>query len=105
MKLRYGEPYPEAGTPAAVKSRHLAELSGVSAIMDVISAASCQVGKYGEAATLGKSLAVTAAMAKEMVDRIRADLAQGERDLDADEVMRAVERAGEGLTYWPTSKT
>lgn len=103
MKLRYGEPYPEAGTPAAVKSRHLTELAGVSAIMDVISAASCQVGKYGETATLGKSLAVTAAMTKEMVDRVRADLAQGEGDPQADDALRAVELAGEGLTYWPTT--
>lgn len=101
MKLRYGEPYPETTTPAAVKSRHLAELAGVSAIMDVISAASCQVGKHGEPDTLGKSLAVTAALAKEMVDRIRADLAQGERDPEADDVRRAVEQTGAGLIYWP----
>ena len=103
MKLRYGEPYPEATAPAAVKSRHLAELAGVSSIIDVISAASCQVGKYGEAATLGKSLAVTAALAKEMVDRIRADLAQGDRDPEAHAALRAIERAGEGLTYWPST--
>ncbi|WP_442582547.1 hypothetical protein ACSBOB_11620 [Mesorhizobium sp. ASY16-5R] len=103
MKLHYGEPYPEAGTPAAVKSRHLAELAGVSAIMDVISAASCQVGRYGEAATLGKSLAVTAAMANEMVDRIRADLAQGEHDSETDEVFLAVEQAGESLKHWPST--
>lgn len=103
MKLHYGEPYPEAATPAAVKPRHLTELAGVSAIMDVISAASCQVGKYGEAATLGKSLPVTAAMAEVMVDRIHADLAQGERDPEADAALRAVEQAGEGLTYWPST--
>jgi hypothetical protein len=103
MKLRYGEPYPEAPTPAAVKSRHLTELAGVSAIMDVISAASCQVGKYGQTDTLGKSLSVTAAMAKVMVDRIRADLAQGERDPEADEALHAVEQVGEGLRYWPST--
>jgi hypothetical protein len=75
----------------------------VLAILDVISAASCQVGRYGEAATLGKNLAVTAALAKEMVDRIRADLVQSERDPEADAALRAVEQAGEGLTYWPSA--
>jgi hypothetical protein len=103
MKLRYGSPELEEPAPTKAKDNHLFLLGGVSAVLDVLQAATMQIGKHGESPTLPKSLGVTAALAKQMVDNIRESMAQAERDSDADAALQDVEDRASEISYWPKS--